>query len=88
MATIESVELLRRQYMQLVEPHLLALPKPDLLKLPQTQASIYDKMFDNRKLKFAPPIRYQFRVLKIIMLALEKAIDDSEEDVCCLLACI
>lgn len=85
MSLIENVapiELLRRQYLQCLDPEQLKLPKPEILKLPEIQSQIHAHMFDDGRLKYPPPERYRFRVLKRILAALERAIEDPEEDVC------
>ncbi len=66
----------------MLEPDKLTLPSLEELRLPQTQADIFNVMFNHDNLLFTPPIRYQFRVLKKIIGALEKSIIDPEEDVC------
>ena len=81
MADIDSIELLRRQYLQLLDPDELALPNPELLRLPSTQSRMYDRMFNEAKKVYPPPERYKFRVLKRLVGALEQAIEDPEEDV-------
>lgn len=81
MDIIASVELLKRQYLQLIDPEELEFPREGLLKLPDTQAQIYNDIFDESRKNYAPPERYRLRVLKRIVKALEDAIDDPEEDV-------
>ena len=81
MEGLAPVELLRRQYLQCLDPNSLTLPKPELLRLPETQSRIYSSMFDEKRLQFAPPERYRFRVLKRVVGALEEAIEDPDEDV-------
>lgn len=81
MDIIAPVELLKRQYLQLIDPEELTLPCKELLKLPDTQAQIYNDMFDESKTKYALPERYRLRVLKRLVKALEDAIEDPEEDV-------
>ena len=76
-----QVELLRRQYLQLIDPNELAIPSKDALKSPDLQARIYDTMFNGHSLRFSPPDRYKFRVLKKLVVAMEQAIVDPEEDV-------
>lgn len=75
------VELLKRQYLQLIDPEQLELPCKELLRLPVTQARIFDEMFDESALVYSPPERYRFRVMKRLVNALEEAIEDPEEDV-------
>lgn len=77
-----SVQLLRRQYLQLLEPQKLAIPKAELIRLPFVQHEIYDELFAEKSVSFLAPRRYQYRVLKILVDAMEKAIVDPEEDVC------
>ncbi len=81
MEELDPVELLRREYFQCLDPESLTLPEADLLRLPETQNRIYHQMFDESSSRFAPPVRYRFRVLKKIISALERAIQDPEEDV-------
>lgn len=82
MHSISPVQLMRRQYLQLLDPEQLTLPSKDLLRLPKTQAMIYDCMFDSSQSKHPPPDRYRYRVLKRLVKALEESILDPEEDVC------
>lgn len=81
MGIIAPVELLRRQYLQLLDPEGLTLPRKECLKLPETQAQIYNGMFNESRITYAPPERYRFRVLKRLVKALEGAIEDPEKDV-------
>lgn len=81
MDKIEPVELLRRQYFQLIDPDQLALPAQELLRLPDIQTQIFHDLFDESVNAYTPPERYRFRVLKKLVSALEQAIDDPEEDV-------
>ena len=82
MASIKPVELLRRQYLQNLDPKSLTLPEKHVLKQPDVQKQIYACMFDKSGLRYPPPERYQFRILKRIITALEDAIEDPNEDVC------
>lgn len=77
----QQLELLRRQYFQLWEPDKLTVPSMDIIKLPGVQASIFESMFKEKNLKFAPPDRYKLRVLKKLVDMIERAIVDPEEDV-------
>ena len=81
MDIITPVELFKRQFLQLVDPGELTLPRKELLRLPDTQAQIYSDLFDASRIIYVPPERYQFRVLKLLVKALEDAIEDPEEDV-------
>ena len=81
MDIITPVELFKRQFLQLIDPDQLTLPCQELLRLPDTQAQIYSDIFDASNLIYVPPERYQFRVLKNLVKALEDAVEDPEEDV-------
>ncbi|CAD6571552.1 MAG: hypothetical protein ASARMPRED_004635 [Alectoria sarmentosa] len=81
MGIIAPVELLKRQYLQLIEPEGLTLPPKEVLRLPETQTQIYNDMFNEPRLvDYALPERYKLRVLKRLVKALEDAIEDPEED--------
>lgn len=71
----------------MLEPDKLILPSSEELILPQTQAYIFATMFNSESLSFIPSVRYQFRVLKMIIAALENSVVDPEEDVCLPLPC-
>lgn len=77
----DRIELLRRQYLQLLEPGLLAIPGPEMLRRPDVQRQLYEKMFHSENLMFVPDSRYQLRVLKGLVSRIEDAISDPEEDV-------
>ena len=76
-----QAELLRRQYLQLIDPKELAIPSNEALRSPDLQARLYETMFDKANLPYSPPVRYKFRVLKKLINAIEQAIVDPEEDV-------
>lgn len=78
---MDQLELLRRQYLQLLNPEQLCLPAADLIRLPFVQAQIYETMFRDIRLSFSPPDRYKLRVLKMLVQRMEDAIADPEEDV-------
>jgi len=82
MYKIDPVELLTRQYLQLVDIDQLTFPSKDLLRLPEIQGRIYDCMLDESKIVYSPPKRYRYRMLKRLMNVLEEAIIDPEQDVC------
>jgi hypothetical protein len=79
--TTLQLQVLSRQYFQLVEPHQLRWLEDSVLKQPNVQAWMFHEMFDTEKLKSPPPDRYQLRVLKMLISKLEGAINDPEEDV-------
>lgn len=81
MAALPPVELLRRQYLQSIDPERLTLPSMEHLRLPEVQDQIFHGMFDESRTTYMPPYRYRFRVLKRLVNALEEAIEDPEEDV-------
>lgn len=80
MDTNWPVELLRRQYLQLMSPDMLTLPSSEL-RSPQMQSDIYESVFNQSNSRYPPAERYRFRVLKKIVTALEEAVEDPEEDV-------
>ena len=78
---LTSVEILRRQYFQTIDPGLLDLPAISDLKLAETQDAIYQCMF-GQNAQYLPPERYQLRVLKRLTIVIEESINDPEVDVC------
>jgi hypothetical protein len=79
--TRQQLEILRRQYFQLIEPAQLRWPDSQTLKAAKVQSWVFDNFFNSDKVAFPPPERYQQRVLKLLISKLEAAIDDPEEDV-------
>ena len=73
--------LFRRQYLQLFEPDFLAWPPKQLLRDPDVQVWLYQKLFDVELNPRLPPERYQVRVLKPLLAKIEQSIVDPEEDV-------
>ncbi|KAF2205291.1 hypothetical protein GQ43DRAFT_362745 [Delitschia confertaspora ATCC 74209] len=78
--TQKRLEIVRRQYFQLVEPSQLRWSAGSVLKAPSVQSWIYDNLFNSDKISSLPPDRYQLRVLKFLTALVERAIDDPEED--------
>lgn len=78
---ISQLQVLRRQYFQLVEPRQLRWLEDAALKSPHAQAWMFAEMFDASRVRSPPPGRYQLRVLKQLIAKLERAIEDPEEDV-------
>ena len=76
-----AVDLLRREYIQLLEPDKLTIPAPSLIRVPHIQRQIFLSTFQEGSLTFSPPDRYKIRVLKKLIESMEKAIKDPEEDV-------
>ena len=81
MTDTSAVELLRRQYLQLIDPERLKLPPPEVLRSPDVQKQIYESMFDDAAINLGPSLRYRCRVLKRLIRAIEDSIQDPEEDV-------
>ena len=73
-----QIDVLRRQYLQLVEPEQLALPPIEILRSPDVQASIFHRLFNDSHFSND---RYKYRVLKRIVGVLEESIIDPDEDV-------
>ncbi|MDI1490112.1 MAG: hypothetical protein OHK93_001312 [Ramalina farinacea] len=80
MTNCAAVELLRRQYLQLIDPERLKLPPPEVLRSPDVQRQIYESMFDDTAISLGPSLRYRLRVLKRLIRAIEDSIQDPEED--------
>lgn len=76
-----AVELLRRQYLQLIDPERLKLPPPEVLRSPDVQKQIHEAMFDDAAIDLGLSLRYRLRVLKRLIRAIEDSIQDPEEDV-------
>ncbi|KAI4149445.1 MAG: hypothetical protein LQ340_004620 [Diploschistes diacapsis] len=75
-----EINLLRRQFLQLLDPSALNVPESQVLKRPEIQNQIYALMFRDDSLQYSPPSRYRLRVLKLLVTALENAMDDPDED--------
>ena len=73
--------LFRRQYLQLFEPDFLAWPPRQLLRDPDVQVWLCQKLFNTEENPRLPPERYQVRVLKSLLAKIEQSIVDPEEDV-------
>jgi len=67
------------QYLQL-EPKL-DLPAREVLRESKTQEAIFENLFDDGALRYAPPAHYQLRMLKELVARIEASIDDWEEHV-------
>ncbi|KAI9777528.1 MAG: hypothetical protein M1839_008822 [Geoglossum umbratile] len=76
----ENYTLFRRQYLQLLNPDSLAFPASDSLRNESFQIFLYEGIFKPGALAFPPQDRYQLRVLKELVLRVEKSIVDPEED--------
>lgn len=73
-----SVDRFCYQYLQLeADP---TLPPAEYLKLSEVQEYIYDTAFAEN-VRHEPPARYQLRILKALIAAVENSIDDWEEHV-------
>ncbi|OAQ90235.1 FAM86A protein [Purpureocillium lilacinum] len=66
-----------RQYLQL-EPSL-DFPPAEYLKLDTVQELIYERLFADDALLYAPPDRYRLRTLKQLIARIEASIDDWDE---------
>lgn len=74
------VELFRRKYLQMEDPHEIEFPPKDLIKSAAAQAWLVENMFDRHHLEHLPTARYTFRIMKKLFSILEAAIEDPEED--------
>ncbi|KAI9712103.1 MAG: hypothetical protein M1820_001812 [Bogoriella megaspora] len=76
----QSLNTFKRQYFQLIDPDQISWPSNDLLKHPQSQSWLFIQLFDPDGVQYAPPERYQLRVLKQLVGKLEAAMTDPDED--------
>ncbi|KAF2112661.1 putative methyltransferase-domain-containing protein [Lophiotrema nucula] len=79
-STESSLTILRRQYLQLLEPQYMRWPDSTTLKAPTIQTWIFDNLFDAEQIAHPPPDRYRLRVLKMLIAKLEDAVNDPEDD--------
>ncbi|KAK8226705.1 putative methyltransferase-domain-containing protein [Phyllosticta capitalensis] len=77
---LRDLQVLCRQYLQLVDANSLKWPESTLLKKPDVQEWLFEHMFDQDSIQYLPPARYQARVLKNLTSRIEAAIEDPEED--------
>jgi len=75
------LELLKRQYLQLLDPKELVWPPRELLRCIHVQSWIFEHLFDQSISKFLPPERYRSRVLKRLLELIESSIEDPDQDV-------
>ena len=76
-----AVDLLRRQYLQMLELDKVTIPASQLMRMPHVQIQIFETMFQEGNIAFSPPDHYKLRMLKKLMESMAKAIEDPEEDV-------
>ncbi|KAL8922691.1 MAG: hypothetical protein Q9208_005004 [Pyrenodesmia sp. 3 TL-2023] len=74
------LEMFRRRYLQMEDPHEITFPPKELIKLPAAQRWMVETMFDRRSIKYLPTARYAFRVMKKLLSILEEAMEDPDED--------
>ncbi|KAF2270224.1 hypothetical protein CC78DRAFT_574354 [Lojkania enalia] len=84
---LSKLSVLRRQYLQLVEPTQLFWPDAHILKAPSIQSWAFRCLFDVNNIPYLPPDRYRLRVLKLLISKLEESMKDPEEDVWFFLSC-
>ncbi len=68
-----------RQYLQAQLE--LDYPSKEYLRQHNFQQAIYRNLFHEDVVKHAPPVRYQFRVLKELIGRIEESVRDWEEEV-------
>ncbi len=69
-----------RQYLQVQLD--LDYPDEEHLRNEAVQQAIFSRLFADHAIAYAPPPRYQLRVLKELMKRIEQSIQDWEEEVC------
>ena len=77
----ESLELLRRQYFQLLPFEEFTQPAENIFKSVPFQAGLVQKMFGEHLSRYTPPDRYKYRVLKAFISRLESIMRDPDGDV-------
>lgn len=79
-----QLEKVCRQYLQLLrDPDY---PESDLLRNGTFQQAIYDRLFEEDAIRYAPPPRYQLRFLKELTRRIEQSIQNWDEDVGCFIS--
>lgn len=68
-----------RQYLQVQRD--LEYPSPEYLRQYDFQQIIYNKLFAEKAIKHAPPVRHRLRVLKELLSRIESSIVDYDEEV-------
>jgi hypothetical protein len=76
----DQIELMRRSYLQLVDPRQVPMPAGTVLKTPEIQAQVYRTMFRSEAVPFPPPPRYRLCVLKRIVELVELAVSEADPD--------
>jgi len=76
----DAVELLRRQFIQLLPVEELQIPPGIVLKQPDAQRRIFSSMFQGEA-RSQINANYTLFVLKKLMTVLELSMSDPEEDV-------
>jgi protein-lysine N-methyltransferase EEF2KMT len=81
-AESQQLQVFNRQYLQYVPTEDLRWPDGSILRSIYAQKWLFDNAFDtNGAIKYFPPERYQFRVLKKLVELIQGSIKDPEEDV-------
>jgi hypothetical protein len=78
---ISALQLFKRQYLQLLDPKVLAWPPTDILRHLVAQTWLLEHLFDANTVQYLPPERYQRRVLKKLFELVESSVLDPDEDV-------
>ncbi len=71
----------RRQYFQLEAQQDLSFPDASYLHRADFQQALYENLFRDGCMQYAPPQRYQMRVLKELLRRIEESITNWDEDV-------
>lgn len=78
--TTLHLELFRRKYLQMVDPLELPYPPGSLIRPAGVQHWLCENLFSRRRLTSLPPARYIFRVMKVLLDILVKAMENPERD--------
>lgn len=80
--TVEAKRQLNRFCRQYLQLHLdIDFPSEEHLRKSDLQEHIYARLYEDNAIKYAPPQRYQLRILKELTRRIEESIQDWEEDV-------
>src|SRR5436305_14888831 len=75
----QQLDRFRRQYLQLVDFHSVDFPSSRYLKDISFQAVLFSDVFADGALAYSPPYRYQLRVLKELIVRIERSMTDPDE---------
>ncbi|KAL8836634.1 MAG: hypothetical protein Q9170_002858, partial [Blastenia crenularia] len=75
-----QLELFRRKYLQMVDPHEIEFPDGDIIMPREAQEWLCDRVFSKDRYAYLPTARYTYRILKKLILDLEAWMNNSDKD--------